>query len=347
MTIGWGIIGIGLHASRIMAPAITQAQGARLVAVCSRNSERAVAFAKEHRAERSYTSYEEMLQDPGVQAVYIATPNALHAEQTIQAARSGKHVLCEKPLALTVAKAENMVRVCREEGVKLGVALQNRYHPAHIEMRRVIASGEAGELLLLFGEYSRDLVRPLSAWKGDPALAGGGALMGMGTHVIDLFRFLTGQEVEEVRAQADAAAWDLPVDSLVMAILQFPGKLRAIMVSGYGIPQAYNSVVVYGTRARLTGLSTVGMYHQGTLLIERDGGSIKREFPTDDPIRGNYIRMVEAFVSAVQEDTEPDVPGAEGVELARIVEAVQESARTRKAVSVNREQVARGPKERR
>ncbi|MFQ5860750.1 MAG: Gfo/Idh/MocA family protein [Dehalococcoidia bacterium] len=342
MTLGWGIVGIGLHANHIMAPAITRAHGARLVGVCSRDLKRAQAFAREHGASHAYTLYEEMLRDPKVQAVYIATPNALHAGQTVQAARAGKHVLCEKPLALTVAEAEGMVQLCREVGVKLGAALQNRFHPAHIEMRRLIASGEVGELVLLLGEYSRDFAQPSRAWKGDPALAGGGAVMGMGTHVIDLFRFLTGQEVEEVLARADATAWDLPVDDLLLAILKFPGRLRATMVSGYYVPRAYNSVVVYGSKARLTGLGTVGMYHRGTLLVERDDGSTKKEFPADDPTRDNYVQMVEAFVRAVEEDTEPKASGADGLELVRLVEAVLESARRAEAVAIRRDPVA-GP----
>ena len=336
MALGWGVIGTGNHATHRMVPAITRARGARLVAVCSRSPERAEAFAREHGASRSYASYEELLRDPEVRVVYIATPNALHAEQTLQAAQAGKHVLCEKPMALTVAEAEGMVQACRQAGVKLGVTLQNRFHPAHQEMRRRIHQGQAGELLLLLGEYSRDFAQPSRAWKSDPSLAGGGAVMGMGTHVLDLFRFLSGQNVEEVRAQADSPGWGLSVDDLVLAILKFPGRLRASMVSGYYVPRAMNSVVVYGTRARLVGLGTVGMNLQGSLLVEREEGSSRQEFPGEDPLLGNYVRLIEAFVHAVEEDIETRASGEDGLELVRMVDAVLESARTGRAVPIRR-----------
>ncbi|MEE8443200.1 MAG: Gfo/Idh/MocA family oxidoreductase, partial [Dehalococcoidia bacterium] len=331
----------GNHANRIMAPAITRAKNSRLVAVCSRDSERAQAFARAHGAEHTYTSYEDLLRDPKVDAIYIATPNALHAAQAIQAAGARRHVLCEKPLTLTVAEAERVVQASRDAGTKLGVALQNRFHPAHIEMRRLIQSGEAGEILLLQGEYSRDLTQPTSTWKADVSLAGGGAIMGMGNHVFDLFRFLTGQEVEEVTAWTDATTWNLPVDDMVMAMLRFSGGVRATMVSGYYVPRAYNSVVAYGSRARLTGLGTVGMTFQGTLLVEKGDDSTKMEFPAEDPITDNYVRMIEAFVRAVDEDLQPTASGDDGLELVRIVDAVLESARTGKSVGVNRGPMAR------
>ena len=344
MTLGWGVIGTGNHATHRMAPAITRARGARLVAVCSRSPERAEAFAREHGAFRSYASYEDLLQDPEVHVVYISTPNGFHAEQTLQAAQAGKHVLCEKPMALTVAEAEGMVQACRQAGIKLGVSLQNLFHPAHQEMRRRIRQGQAGELLLLLGEYSRDLAEPSRAWKGDPSLAGGGAIMGLGTHVLDLLRFLAGQEVEEVRAQADSPAWGLPVDDLVLAILKFPGGLRASMVSGYYVPRALNSVVAYGARARLVGLGTVGMNLQGSLLVEGEEGSTRQEFPGEDPLLGNYVRLVEAFVHAVEEDIEPSASGEDGLELVRMVDAVLESARTGQVVPIRRQQAPRAPK---
>ncbi len=119
MTLSWGIVGIGNHANRIMAPAITRAKNSRLVAVCSRDSERAQAFARAHGAENTYTSYEDLLRDPKVDAIYIATPNALHAAQAIQAAGARRHVLCEKPLTLTVAEAERVVQASRDAGTKL------------------------------------------------------------------------------------------------------------------------------------------------------------------------------------------------------------------------------------
>ncbi len=344
MTLGWGIVGIGWHANSVMAPAIDKACNARLAAVCSRDLGRAQAFAKAHGAPQSYSSYGEMLRDPEVKAVYVATPNAHHRDHTVQAARAGRHVLCEKPMALNVTEAADMVQACRDAGVKLGVSLQNRFQPAHVEMRRLIESGEAGKPLLLLGEYSVYRTEPASPWKADPSVAGGGAIVGAGVHLFDLFRFLSGQEVVEVVARVESTLWDFAVDDTVLAILKFSGNVWATMASVYQVPRAYNSVVAHCSKARLTGLDTVGMSRQGTLRIEGDEGLTKIEFPTDDPATDNFVQLIEGFVRAIEEGTELRASGEDGLELVRIVEAVQESAVGGRNVTIHRDEVAQSPR---
>ena len=116
MPLGWGIVGIGSHADRFVAQAISRTPDTQLVAVCSRDIGRAQAFAAKHHANRAYDSLDQMLKDPALDVLYIATPNKLHLEQTVAAARAGKHVFCEKPMALTVAECEKMIRVCEDVG---------------------------------------------------------------------------------------------------------------------------------------------------------------------------------------------------------------------------------------
>ncbi len=208
MTLGWAIVGIGAHADRYIAPAMRQARGARLGAVYSRNQARADSFAVRHGAPtcRGYTSVDELLADPLVQAVFIASPDALHAPQTIAAARAGKHVLCEKPMATTVADARAMVSACATARVKLGVGFHLRHHPAHIQARRYIREGFVGEPSMAWTQWhspGSGSYTGLRAWKVDPALAAGGVLAGYGVHCIDLLRYLLGQEVVEVSAFTD------------------------------------------------------------------------------------------------------------------------------------------------
>ena len=146
MTIGWAMIGTG-RVHRWMAPAIKEAKDTQLVAVLSRDRARATAFAEDHGIERSYDSLDELLRDPEVDVVYVASPNAHHALQTIKAAEAGKHVFCEKPMASTLGECRSMVEACEKHGVKLGLGLQFRQHPAHRKAREIVASGELGQLV--------------------------------------------------------------------------------------------------------------------------------------------------------------------------------------------------------
>jgi predicted dehydrogenase len=155
-TLGWGIVGTAGIADREMAPAIGKSSGSELVGVVSRDETRAREFAERHGAPRALTSYEELLADPAVDIVYIATPNALHADQTAAAARAGKHILGDKPLATGVADARRAADAADAAGVKLGVNFQTRHHEVMPEIRKRIADGEIGDALSSSASSARD-----------------------------------------------------------------------------------------------------------------------------------------------------------------------------------------------
>ncbi|MBI4199785.1 MAG: Gfo/Idh/MocA family oxidoreductase [Chloroflexi bacterium] len=332
-TLGWGIIGIGRHADARMAPAIQSAKGARLVAVCSRNEERARAFAETHGAAWFYTDLGMMLQNPAVEVVYIATPNALHAPQTLLAAAAGKHVLCEKPMALSVADAEAMVEACQRHNVRLGVCFQNRHHPAHQEMKRLLASGFAGDITLAVAQYSHGFGGGyFRGWRADVSLAGGGALMGSGLHPIDLLRFLLGKEIVEVWAASDGRLDEGLVDEMTIAILKFADGPFATVVSSIRVPRAHNDVVLYGTRARLEGIQTVGMPLQGEFRGEGEDVALQASFPSKVPTIENFVRQVENFTCSVRLQREPNASGLDGLEMVRVADAILQSARSGRSV---------------
>ena len=337
MTVGWGIVGIGNHADRCMAPAIFQAKDAELTAVCSRDAGRARAFAAKHGARRSYDDFAAMLRDDAVQAVYISTPNNLHAEQTIEAAQAGKHILCDKPMAIRVADCERMIESCRKNGVKLGVAFQNRHHPAHVEAKRLITAGTAGDILMGKAEYSHfQGSRHRGGWRADPLMAGGGILMGMAVHALDLLRFLIGQEVDMVQAITDELPPARPLDETLLALLRFRGGAYGTVVSSRLFPHPQNDIVLYGSKARIHGTGTVGMRLAGRLEIAGEGAPSTFEFPCNDPVTGAYVLMVEAFNRNIREGTEPDASGTDGLEVARLAQAILESSRQGKAIHIER-----------
>ncbi|MFH1031792.1 MAG: Gfo/Idh/MocA family oxidoreductase [Chloroflexota bacterium] len=336
MVIGYGVIGIGAHANRFMAPAITKAANTKLVAICSRSVERANKFAAEHNVERTYVSFEKMLKDTEIDVVYVATPNNLHAEHTIQAAKAGKHILCEKPMALTEADCERMIEACEKNRVKLAVDFQNRYHPAHIEAHRLIRDDKLGKIYVAKAQYCHGITQAVwqKGWRDDPSMAGAGALVGTAIHPIDLLRFLLDSEVNEVQALCVTQTPYHTVDEMVYAILKFQNGVCGVVISGLLAPRSDDDVVLYGYTAKITCKGTVGMPLRGELLIEGDSINMKASFPTNDPIPGNYIRVVEAFNKCIKENTEPDISGYNGLQMVRITNAILESSREGKSIKI-------------
>src|SRR6266700_2981161 len=231
MTLGWGIITTGMHADLKVAPALNAAPEAELVAVYSRDQSRAEAFAQKHGATAAYSDLQALLYDTRVEAVFSASPNALHATQTLAAARAGKHVLVEKPMATTLDDAVTMVRACRDAGVKLGVGYHLRQHPGQRAVQRLIAQGEWG--FGVRGQEGPPLRTGLRQWWDDPELIGGAStMMGTGVHVIDLLRFVLGQEVTEVAALTNGQTAQRPLEQLVTMLLRFDCGTLATMCCG-------------------------------------------------------------------------------------------------------------------
>ena len=204
MALGWAIIGAGLHPQQKVAPAIGLTPDAEFIAVLSRSQERADAFAAAHGARVGYSNMDDLLADSRIDSVFVASPNSLHAGHTVQAAKAGKHVLTEKPMATSVDDAVAMVQECKANGVKLGLGFELRFHPAHLLARDLVSQNKLGKIRLLQGHWGRgERGEPehvprsgLRGWWEDPqAMGGGSVIMGLGVHVFDLIRFIMGQEI--------------------------------------------------------------------------------------------------------------------------------------------------------
>jgi predicted dehydrogenase len=339
MTLRWGIIGAGEIAGRAMAPGLKLAAGSDLYAVQCRTLEKAQAFAARHGAQKAYDSIEALLDDAGIDAVYIATPNSLHAPHTIAAARAGKHVLCEKPMATTIRDAEAMIGACDRHGVTLGVVFQNRYHHAHLEARRHVASGALGEIDLVTAQLCRGFMRGRhwSGWRVDPAMTGAGAIVAQAVHPIDLLRHLLGAEVAEVQAMTDEAFSSRSVEEMSYTLLRFANGTHGIVVAGTLLPRFDNDVVLYGTQAKLACRASLGVQREGTqpqMTFESETINTRIDFPGDNSNSARMARLVEDFAGSVRDRTEPALSGRNGLAMVRIALAIQESSRQRRAVRV-------------
>ncbi len=341
MAVGWGIIGTGVHADEYIAPAMNATRGARLVAVTDRDLDSASAFAGKHGALRVHGTYSELLADPEVQAVYIATPNNLHAEHTLQAARAGRHVLVEKPMALTASDCRGMVAACREAGVKLGVDFQQRNHPAIAEARRLVASGRLGEPVLVKIERARAAGDPFgTAWRKDPAVAGGNAIMASGVHILDLLCYILGSKVTEVSAMVDSPYPDKSMDDTTVALLKFESGAFGVMSCSVRQFKPTNDLVLTGTRGTMIGIGVVplptemGTLAPPTLTLFEKGQVSRMEYQ----YKSCFAEVIADFVGAIEEDRDPIASGLDGLHVVEITEAIFQSARSGERVFLLRPQ---------
>jgi 1,5-anhydro-D-fructose reductase (1,5-anhydro-D-mannitol-forming) len=328
-SIRWGIVGLGRIADAEIAPAITASDRGVLRGVVSRDQERASAFAARHAAARALLSYPGLLADPELDAVYIATPNALHVDQVVAAAEAGKHVLCDKPLALSAADARRAVAACENAGVRLGITFQTRFHDNFGRIQQLIQDGSLGEIRVVQVEMSSGRTL-LKGWRTDPALAGLGVINNIGVHAFDLIRFLLGAEATEVTALAGHEQGLLP-ETLALVLIRFAsGALACVNVNqSVAYPQA--DLTVYGTRGRVIGRSCTRMNMAGHLEILTPDGETR--LPTAS--YRAYQGVVTAFEEAVLAGRQPSPSGQDGLRSVELTDAIAESLRARRTVPVS------------
>ena len=325
-SIGWGIVGLGRVAGSEIAPAIGSLANSRLVGVASRDAARAKEFADQHGAAWAYDDVDRLLADPDVDAVYIATPNALHADQAVAAASAGKHVLCDKPMATSVADAERVVAACDEAGIQLGITFQTRYHQGMAEIRDIVASGEIGRVVLAQVEMSPGRTL-LKGWRNDPALAGAGTTNNVGVHAYDLLRFLLQAEVVEAQG-ALAVEPGLELDTVSLALLRFDGDVLAFVNVNQATPYHLPDMVLQGSEGRILGRNVTRPGLRGEVqVIGRNG---ERTFETDTS--GCYAATVGAFADAVLSGRPVSPSGLDGLSSVRLVDALVTSAREKRTV---------------
>lgn len=323
----WGIIGAGGFADRRILPILKEARGCQLEAVMVRDKERARKLAEKYGARRYYDSAEELLQDREIDAVYICTPVYLHKEHTIKAAQRGKHVLCEKPLALNVEEGVEMVKTCREKGVKLMVAFMMRFHPAHREARRIIEEGALGKVVLAHIQNFLWYPPTEGAWRQNPKLGGGGALMDVGSHCIDLLTFLLGK-AKRALGIMDNVLFPYPVEDTSVLFLEFERGCRGVVENSFAIPHRENHLEIYGERGSLLISRSIGPYTDFRMRLLSEKGEEVLPLSYENPYRLEF----EAFSQCIEEDSPSPITGEEGVENLRIMEAAYTSAEEGKPV---------------
>ena len=327
--IRWGVLSTSRHAANTVIPALNAAPSGRVVAVASRDEARAREYADRLGIPGALGSYEALLADPDIDAVYIPLPNSFHKEWTIRAAGAGKHILCEKPMALNAADAQEMVEACRAAGVTLAEAFQWRHHPQAKQARAMLREGVVGDLRLIHAVFSFPLEPNEDVrWQAE---LGGGALYDVGCYPIAVARFMTGQEPVSVTAQAVWA--DTGVDRQMVATLAFPGGVLAHIDCGFSLPlrRTYDLVGSQGA------LFVNRAYNPkedfpGQVIRYGDDREIIETVTTDQV--NSYVLMAEDFNRALLDRHEVPYPPEDAILNMRVIDAVYKAARSGNVVIV-------------
>ncbi|MEX2580400.1 MAG: Gfo/Idh/MocA family oxidoreductase [Verrucomicrobiales bacterium] len=345
--IGFGIVGCGMIAENHVA-AIQASNGGRLVGAASRSRERAEAFARRHDVAFFTDSTAELAAHPEVDVVCVTTPTGAHLEPVVAAAEAGKHVLVEKPLEISVERADAMIAACRAHGVKLGAVFQARFGPGARAAKEAMAGGRLGRLVLCDAYvkwYRSPDYYEEGGWKGTRRWDGGGALMNQGVHAVDLLQWLAGMPRRVSAFTGTLAHRGIEVEDTAAALIQFehgglgvieastgtwPGTSRRLELSGDA-----GSVVLEDDRIARWEFEVPESRDEET--VRRLGGESLLKTGAGDAKALNtagHCLQVQDMIDAIREDRLPGIDGSEGRKAVAVIEAIYQSAREGRPVEL-------------
>ena len=342
MKIKWGVIGCGGIADRRTIPGMMLADNAELVAVMDANGEVAEKVREKYNAKFAFDNYEELLAIDEIDAVYIASPVFCHKEQAFAAAKAKKHILLEKPMALTVEESKEIADYCKKEGVKLGVGLMMRFHSYHQAMKKIIAEGKLGDVVSMRGQLTCWYPDIPNNWRQNKALSGGGALMDMGIHCIDLLQYITGLKATEVTGFAGTQTFSYNADDSAAIVMKMENGALAMVDANFNIPDAAAKckLEIYGTKGSIMAEGTVSQVEGGDVAVLISDDSLGYDAAQNReelvPVKldvefGNmYTKEVESFGNAIINDTEPAITAEDAIFVQNIVERAYASSDDKK-----------------
>jgi len=323
--IRFGIAGFGLHAAKRLAPGFELATNCRVTALSRREISRARQSAEQHNIPLAFDSVEQLCQSSEVDAVFVASPNALHLPNVLTAIRCGKAVLCEKPMGMNAGECQQMVEAARKAKVLLGVAQVFRFEESTAWLRNQLAAGKIGKAVFARSEFSFAAgPEHRRTWIRDMSVAGGGPMADVGVHCIDALRFVLQDEVVRVSALGISDEDSGEVEAAAALLLELSrGTLGAVMASfraEYRTP-----LEVVGDRGMLRGDNALSVDHPVRLELRRGGTAVEVHTVSN---ASSYARQVDAFAAAVEGKAAFPAPGEEGWRNQLVLDAAYRSIRS-------------------
>ncbi|MCE0505036.1 Gfo/Idh/MocA family oxidoreductase [Roseivivax sp. GX 12232] len=326
----WALLGASRIASSYMIDAIRAQEGAEITTVLSSDTERGRSYAERHGIARSTTDLDAAL-GADVEAVYISTTNEKHFPQAMAAIAAGKHVLCEKPLAMDLAQAVEMVSAARDAGVTFGTNHHLRNAGAHLAIREAVSAGRIGTLLSMRVFHAVSLPEELRGWRVADAAAGGGVIPDITVHDADTVRFHLGEDPARVVARAGESGLGQGVEDSVMSVWSMPSGVMVQSHESFTHRFAGTGLEIHGTEGSIFARGVMTQEPVGEVWIEDAEG--RRALPFEG--HNLYHRALALFTAAARDAGAPSADGVDGVKSLAVALAVREAARTGRAVDVD------------
>jgi 1,5-anhydro-D-fructose reductase (1,5-anhydro-D-mannitol-forming) len=327
----WGLVGASTIAAEHMIDAF-RANGGDAVAVMSSNADRAAQYAGKHNIPKSTTDIDALVEDKDIDAVYVSTTNELHRDQVFAATAAGKHVLCEKPLALTLADARAMVAECRKRGVVMGTNHHLRNAATHRAMRDAIKAGRIGKPLFARVFHAVYLPPHLQGWRIEKPNAGGGVILDITVHDADTLRFVLDDEPQSVTAMASCSGMaQAGLEDGVMGVIRFSNGLLAQFHDAFTTKYATTGFEVHGDQGSLIARDCMTQAPRGDVLLRSAAGEEALKLDHEKL----YVRSVRLFQGAVEGRGAPSATGEDGVKSLSVAISTLEAARSGAAASID------------
>ena len=342
----WGVIGAGGIADRRTIPGMMLCDNAELVAVMEINMELAEKCRAKWGCKRAYDNEAALLADPEIDAVYIASPVVLHARQAMAAADAGKHILIEKPLAMTAEEGQKVVDYCAEKGVKIAAGLMMRFGSYVQYMKKAIAEGKIGRPVSAYAQFTCWYPDMPGNWRQSKKSGGGGAMMDMGVHCIDLIQYVLGTRAKDVASLQDTLSFHYEVEDSSTVVMRMENGVQCVVQSNFNIPDdaAKWRLEFFGDQGRLLGDGVIGQVDGGTLdamFLGEQGGYDAIQNKKDGSREnvevefGNaYAREIASFSDSILNDKPLEVPAQEAVFVQRVMEAAYRSNDEKKIIEL-------------
>jgi predicted dehydrogenase len=334
--VGYAVVGLGFIAETSVLPAFRHSKKCKLVALVSHDQKRASQLGKKFGVNAkncfSYDNYEQCLSHPEVDAVFIASVNGAHAEQTIRAAAAGKDVLCEKPLANNVEECRRMVEACKENDVRLMTAYRKYFEPGSVALKKLITTGKLGGLRHMFSSYT-EFVDPVKAkaWQLNRQLAGGGSLIDLGIYCVNTMRWLAGTDPIDATAHSwtDNPARFGDVEDSIAFHLTHPAGLVCQGTSSFSA-RAASFVQVHGEKGWAALNPAFAFEEERRLFGKIQGRWFEQKFKVID----EFVLEIDHFADCIRRHRDPKPDGMEGLRDIATIEAIYKSARESRTIAV-------------
>ena len=313
----WGLVGCGDISRKRVAPALVDLDNSELAAINRARADLMPAFASDFNVDRTYAHWRDLLSDSEIDAVYIATPVNLHAPITIRAAEEGKHVLCEKPMALTTSECDEMIAACEKNGVKLGIAYYRHFYPVLGRIQELLQSGEIGRPIIAqinaFEFYNPSPDDP-RYWFLKRETAGGGPMFDFGCHRIQVLLDLLGT-VDRVDSSLQRLAFEREVEDTATVILRFSRGVVGTISVTHAVQEPQDTLHLFATKGSLH----IESLNEGTIRVASHSSSREESHP---PHENFHLPLIEDFAEAILEEREPQAGGKLGREVNRILDEI-------------------------